>query len=115
MNIDDYNDLMANVHQRHVLSLDNFDNDDDSFNPYQTLEDVSNQRPDEEIESREKTDQILNKINKLKNRDRLILMLYYYENMTMTEIGLLLDISEARISQIIGKLLIQLKADLSLN
>lgn len=115
MNIDDYNDLMANVHQRHVLSLDNFDNDDDSFNPYQTLEDVSNQRPDEEIESREKTDQILSKINKLKNRDRLILMLYYYENMTMTEIGLLLDISEARISQIIGKLLIQLKADLSLN
>ena len=62
-----------------------------------------------------KTDQILNKINKLKNIDRLILMLYYYENMTMTEIGLLLDISEARISQIIGKLLIQLKADLSLN
>ena len=39
-------------------------------------------------------------------------MLYYYENMTMTEIGLLLDISEARISQIIGKLLIQLRADL---
>jgi RNA polymerase sigma factor for flagellar operon FliA len=42
-------------------------------------------------------------------------MLYYYENMTMTEIGLLLNISEARISQIIGKLLIQLKADLTLN
>lgn len=115
MDIDDYNDLMTNVHQRHVLSLDNYDNDGDSINPYQILEDVSNLKPDEEIESREKTDQILSKINNLKNRDRLILMLYYYENMTMTEIGLLLDISEARISQIIGKLLIQLRADLTLN
>ena len=53
MDIDDYNDLMTNVHQRHVLSLDNYDNDGDSANPYQILEDVT-QRPDEEIESERK-------------------------------------------------------------
>ena len=45
--------------------------------------------------------------------NKMGLMLYYYENMTMTEIGLLLEISEARISQIIGKLLVQLKSDLN--
>ena len=113
MKIDEYNDLMMNIHQRHVLSLDNFDSEDESYSAYQIIEDVTHEQPDEEIESREKTDQILNKINQLKNRDRLILMLYYYENMTMTEIGLLLEISEARISQIIGKLLVQLKSDLN--
>lgn len=113
MEIDEYNDLMMNIHQRHVLSLDDFDNEDDSFSAYQFIEDQTYKRPDEEIESSEKTDKILSKINQLKNRDRLILMLYYYENMTMTEIGLLLEISEARISQIIGKLLVQLKSELN--
>jgi len=41
--------------------------------------------------------------------ERLILMLYYYENMTMREIGLTLDLSESRVSQIHTLLVQRLK------
>ena len=63
MKIEEYNDLMMNIHQRHrVLSLDNFDSEDESYSAYQIIKDATYEQPDEEIESREKTDQILNKI-----------------------------------------------------
>lgn len=55
----------------------------------------------------------MKKIGELKERDRLILMLYYYEDMTMSEIALLLELTEARISQIVGKLLLQLRQELT--
>ena len=55
---------------------------------------------------------ILSKINALKDRERMILMLYFYEDMTMGEIAILMDLTEARISQIVGKLLIKLRSEL---
>lgn len=44
--------------------------------------------------------------------ERLIILLYYYENMTMREIGLALDISESRVSQLHTLIVEQLKARL---
>jgi len=55
----------------------------------------------------------MKKSGELKERYRLILMLYYYEDMTMSEIALLLEVTEARISQIVGKLLLQLRQELT--
>ena len=39
-------------------------------------------------------------ITALPERERLVLTLYYYEEMTMKEIGLTLDVVESRVSQI---------------
>ncbi len=36
----------------------------------------------------------------LTREERLVLILYYYENLTMAEIGVVLDLSESRVSQI---------------
>lgn len=46
-------------------------------------------------------------------RDRLIILLYYYEEMTMREIGLALGCSESRISQRLDSILRRLRAQLS--
>ena len=69
--------------------------------------------PDNNLEKKERTNAIMKKIGELKERDRLILMLYYYEDMTMSEIALLLELTEARISQIVVKLLLQLRQELT--
>jgi RNA polymerase sigma factor for flagellar operon FliA len=45
-------------------------------------------------------------------RERLILALYYYENLTLVEIGQILNISESRVSQIMSKSLDQLRTKL---
>ena len=45
--------------------------------------------------------------------ERLILILYYYENMTMKEIGATLDLSESRVSQMHGAVIKRLKVELT--
>ncbi len=50
----------------------------------------------------------------LTRAERLILILYYYEEMTMKEIGATLDLSESRVSQMHSAILIRLKEQLEL-
>jgi RNA polymerase sigma factor for flagellar operon FliA len=50
----------------------------------------------------------------LNRAERLILILYYYEEMTMKEIGATLDLSESRVSQMHSSILARLKAQLDL-
>jgi RNA polymerase sigma factor for flagellar operon FliA len=49
----------------------------------------------------------------LSRAERLILILYYYEEMTMKEIGQTLDLSESRVSQMHSSILARLKAQMS--
>ncbi|XAL99051.1 FliA/WhiG family RNA polymerase sigma factor [Phycisphaeraceae bacterium D3-23] len=48
----------------------------------------------------------------LSRAERLIIILYYYEEMTMKEIGVTLDLSESRVSQMHSSILARLKAQL---
>jgi len=48
----------------------------------------------------------------LSRSERLIVILYYYENMTMKEIGATLDLSESRVSQMHSSILARLKAQM---
>jgi RNA polymerase sigma factor FliA len=50
---------------------------------------------------------------KLTRAERLIVILYYYEQMTMKEIGVTLDLSESRVSQMHSSILARLKAQLN--
>ena len=49
----------------------------------------------------------------LSRAERLIVILYYYEGMTMKEIGVTLDLSESRVSQMHSSILARLKAQLA--
>ena len=113
MDIDDYHQLLSNVQQRNVLSLDSPAYDEDASSFYDIQEDPNSETPDNNLERKERSEALKRKIGQLKERERLILTLYYYEDMTMSEIALLLELTEARISQIVGKILIQLKGELS--
>lgn len=111
MPMEDYYKLLANVQQRNALSLDN-NFVDGVGNFYDIHENTDVDSPDENLEKKEIAEALKKKIGELKERERLILTLYYYEDLTMSEVALLLELSEARISQIVGKLLIKLKKDL---
>ena len=113
MTVQDYHKLLSNVQQRNILSLDSPAYEDNASSHYDTQEDPNSETPDTNLEKKERTAAIMKKIGELKERDRLILMLYFYEDMTMSEIALLLELTEARIFQIVGKLLIKLRHDLT--
>lgn len=113
MSLSSYRELLSNVQTRNALSLDTSLDNDDSNSFYEIHENPDVKMPDQNLERKERAQILKEKIGNLKEKDRLILMLYFYEDMTMSEVALLLELSEARISQIIGKLLLQLKEELS--
>ncbi|WP_142119820.1 FliA/WhiG family RNA polymerase sigma factor [Rarobacter faecitabidus] len=52
-------------------------------------------------------------VSRLGNRDRLILMLYYFESLTLSEIGAILGVTESRISQLHSGAMKQLRSQLT--
>lgn len=77
-----------------------------------TLDEIPDAKPDftiEIIENEERISFIKNFIVNLEERKRLIVSLYYYENLTFKEIGKILSVSESRICQIHGQVLNELK------
>ncbi|GAA5522447.1 FliA/WhiG family RNA polymerase sigma factor [Aliifodinibius salicampi] len=113
MDLGSYRQLLSNVQTRNALSLDNSLNNDDSNSFYEIHENTDVEWPDQNLVDKERAEILKKKIGELNEKNRLILTLYFYEDMTMNEVALLLELSEARISQIIGKLLIQLKHELA--
>ena len=56
---------------------------------------------------------LANAIDSLNEQERTVLSLYYYENLSMKEIGKVMHVSEQRIGQINRKLLNKLRDKLS--
>lgn len=68
--------------------------------------------PEEEVSQQENIELLISKISRLAERDQLILSLYYDEEMNLKEIGAILDISESRVSQLLTKIVSQLREDI---
>src|SRR3569623_446368 len=73
------------------------------------LEDRRTTDPTDEIQRRDLKGLITKGLSRA---ERLILILYYYEEMTMKEIGATLDLSESRVSQMHSSINMRLKAQM---
>ena len=74
------------------------------------LEDRRTTDPTDEIQRRDLKSLITKGLTRA---ERLILILYYYEEMTMKEIGATLDLSESRVSQMHSSIIMRLKAQMA--
>jgi Sigma-70, region 4 len=61
----------------------------------------------------ETRDRLAKAIDDLPERERLVMTLYYYEETTMKEIGIILDVDKSRVSQIHASAVLHLRALLS--
>ncbi len=68
--------------------------------------------PSGQLEASEIRELLASSILALPDRERTVLGLYYYETMTLAEIGTILGVSESRVCQIHGKAVLQLRARL---
>jgi RNA polymerase sigma factor for flagellar operon FliA len=68
--------------------------------------------PVESFEIDEMKHLLADAINRMPDRERLVLTLYYYEGLTLSEIGDVLGVTESRICQIHTKSILQLRARL---
>jgi RNA polymerase sigma factor FliA len=65
------------------------------------------------FEEEETREMLVAAINRLPEREKVVLALYYYENLTLNQIGQILGITESRVCQIHTKAVLQLRSKLS--
>lgn len=84
-----------------MVSLENvIFSDDEDINLMGVIEDKNSPSPDSYLEDKEKFEILTQAIELLKEKDRMVLNLYYYEGLTLKEIGKVLEVSESRVCQL---------------
>ena len=111
IDIDNYHSLLDEVSVTSLMSLDDsfINNKGDSASLSDFLEDRENRNIHDAIEMKELKAVTINTLKELPEQEKLVMALYYYEEMTLKEIGLVMDISESRVSQIHTKAIMHLK------
>lgn len=96
---------------RQVLSLDAaLAGPDEPFSLYERLEDASQADPQERAEEADLQARLVAALQRLPEREQVVLSLYYYEGLTMREIGEVLSVSESRVCQIHAQAILNLRA-----
>ncbi len=109
-------DLLHEVSGTAVLSLDDVWHvgaDDDEVSIVETLEGDERLHPEYKLEREEVKRVLIDAIQALPQREREVIALYYYEDLTLKEIGEVLGVTESRISQLHSKSILRLKARLT--
>ncbi|MGD0713117.1 MAG: RNA polymerase sigma factor WhiG [Gaiellaceae bacterium] len=78
-----------------------------------TIEDTDAPDPQSTLSQTEMREAIADAIARLPEREKLVVTLYYYEELTLREIGEVLGVTESRVSQLHTKAILRLKARLA--
>lgn len=116
MNIEDYNQLLLKVSSTTLLSLADTrykSDDSDKLSLGDSIEAPSSMNPDVVVEREAVKKIIVEAIYQLPEREKQVLIMYYYENMTLREIGEVLNVTESRVSQIHTSASLKLKSKLN--
>lgn len=88
---------------------------DDSVAIIDTIQDEHRLTPAEAMEEKDVKSELESALKRLPERERMIMVLYYHENMTLKEIGEAIEVSESRVCQLHAQAIMKLKNILSEN
>jgi RNA polymerase sigma factor for flagellar operon FliA len=111
--IDEFQRMMGDATAVSLVSLNKKWYETDSYKDVREidiLEDKKAEDPTHRIQNRDVMRLVTRGLNR---NERLIIILYYYEDMTMKEIGATLDLSESRVSQMHSSIVARLQSQLA--
>lgn len=117
VDVEDFRNTLLEIANSSVLALDDLwtvaDPDGGQVSLLDTIRDPHAVDPEEAIDTVELKDRLAEAIEALPDRERLVIALYYYEALTLREIGEVLGVTESRVSQLHTKAVLGMRGHLS--
>jgi len=116
MEVKDYNQALLKISGTSMLSLNDVwysGDDNDKISIQDSIESPNSLRPDNIAEREEIKRVIVQSISELPEKEKKVLVLYYYEDLTLKEIGKVLEVTESRVSQLHTKAISRLRTKLT--
>jgi RNA polymerase sigma factor for flagellar operon FliA len=113
---DELEESLTNISRSSIAALDelwSISGDGDQISLLDTLEDPSGEKPADALDETETREILADAIARLPEREKLVVTLYYYEELTLREIGEVLSVTESRVSQLHTKAMLRLKSRLA--
>lgn len=112
--VEDVRNIESYVNYISVVSLDDifYKSDDEDIQVKNMIENENSPQPDKVIEEEEKLFMLKKAIDMLPEKDKLVLQLYYFEKLTLKEIGKIMEITESRVSQLHSRAIIRLRENM---
>ena len=116
MSVDEFHDALLEIANSSVLALDDLwtfadpEGGGGQISVLDTIQDPNAIDPEAEAHTSELKDRLADAIESLPERERLVIALYYYENLTLREIGEVLGVTESRVSQLHTKAVLGLRS-----
>ena len=116
ISVEDFQGTLLEIANSSVLALDDLwtfadpDGGGGQISVLDTIQDPSALDPATEAHTTEIKDRLADAIESLPERERLVIALYYYENLTLREIGEVLGVTESRVSQLHTKAVLSLRS-----
>lgn len=115
--LEDLQDALLQISNSTIVALDELwtvsDSTGDQVSLLDTLPDRGAPDPQAIVDQGELRDRIADGIAALPEREKLVVALYYYENLTLREIGEVLGVTESRVSQLHTKAVLRLRSKLA--
>jgi len=97
-----------------VVSLEDIIfSDEDEMPLIGTIEDRKSPSPEKTLEEKEQLEFLKKGLDSLNEKDRTVLSLYYYEGLTLKQIGTVLEVSESRVCQLHSRAILHLRKSLN--
>lgn len=109
LSTEEYYKILGEVSLGVTISLDEFVNNELNMSKFEVIKDDKAPTPEEEFLRSEKYRLLDQSIEELPEREKMILYFYYYEELTLKEIGKYYALSEARISQLHNEAILRLR------
>lgn len=116
LNLEDFQNLLIKISGTSILSINDvwYSGDgDDKITIVDNIEAPTSLNPDTIVEKEEIKRVIVEAIQELPDKEKKVLVLYYYEDLTLKEIGKVLGVTESRISQLHTKAIMRLRSKLT--
>ncbi|MCP4295457.1 MAG: FliA/WhiG family RNA polymerase sigma factor [Proteobacteria bacterium] len=115
VSLETYYDMLTNIHGASVLSLDEFikTKKNDSYSQTRFQSGIKGEdNPADCFDKKELKLVLAQTIKTLSKKEQIVVSLYYFDELTLKEIGEVLSLTESRICQIHTAILVKLKARL---